>query len=175
MAHLTLILFSGLPGCGKTTLARRVARQLEIPLFAKDRLQSRLRALGLAGRATADGYHLLLDLAEEQLSLGVGVVLDGVFPMAGFRARAQEIAARHQALFRPIYCFCSDREAWKLRMQARVQYVPDWTPVGWDEVKRLEAGFEDWASGTALYLDACCAVEDNFSAVVQWVRMGHPG
>jgi len=31
----TLILFSGLQGCGKSTLARLLARRLEIPLFIR--------------------------------------------------------------------------------------------------------------------------------------------
>lgn len=85
---------SGLPGCGKSTLAREIARRLGIPLFAKDRFQSLLCRNGLAGRGTADGYHLLLDMADEQLSLGVSVVLDAVFPQQGFRQAAAEIAAR---------------------------------------------------------------------------------
>lgn len=60
----TLLLMSGLPGCGKTTLGREVARRLGVPIFAKDRFQSLLRWNGLAGRATADGYYLLLDMSH---------------------------------------------------------------------------------------------------------------
>jgi predicted kinase len=49
------VIFSGLPGTGKTALARQVAGELGIPLFAKDRIQSTLRVRSLAKRETVDG------------------------------------------------------------------------------------------------------------------------
>jgi predicted kinase len=170
MIPRSLILFSGLPGTGKTTLARQTASYFGVPLFAKDRLQSRLRRQGLAERSTPDGYALILDLADEQLGLGLSTILDAVFPMEGFRRHAAAIARRHQAAFRPVYCFCSDRANWQGRMQSRQQYVPDWTPVGWEEVERLEATFQPWATGSALFLDAADDPESNFQAIVQWIR-----
>jgi tRNA uridine 5-carbamoylmethylation protein Kti12 len=39
MSSLVLVLFSGLPGAGKTALSRGVVRYLRIPLLAKNRTQ----------------------------------------------------------------------------------------------------------------------------------------
>ena len=100
MNHPTLILFSGLPGCGKTTLARRLARTLRIPLFSKDRLQSALRSQRLAPRSSADGYYLMFDMAREQLPLGISVIFDAVFPRGEFRGMAKEIAETAGATIR---------------------------------------------------------------------------
>ena len=166
----TLILFSGLPGCGKTTLARQLASHLNIPLFAKDRFQSLLRQQGLAERATTDGYHLMLDMADEQLSLGVSVILDAVFPLPEFREHAAEIARRHAVRFRPIYCYCSDEVAWRERLIGRRHvYVPHWTPVGWEEVERIRAFFVPWSPKEALFVDAMDGVEENLAKALMWV------
>ncbi|MBL8118000.1 MAG: AAA family ATPase, partial [Anaerolineae bacterium] len=50
----TLILFAGMPGSGKTTLARIIARRMNIPVFAKDRVQRVLRDHNLAAANTGD-------------------------------------------------------------------------------------------------------------------------
>lgn len=164
-----LILFSGLPGAGKTSLAQALAKRLKYPLFAKDRLQSQLRALGLTGRVGKEGYELILDLAEQQLALGVGAILDGVFPLEGYRKDAATIAETHGAEFRVIYCFCSDEQLWQERMQNRRQYVPHWSPVGWDEVLKIRAYFAPWDNDKALFLDAINDFEDNLQQALKWV------
>ena len=172
MNSTALVLFSGLPGTGKTALAHRVARHLHIPLFAKDRIQSALRVRGLADSKTPDGYHLMLDLADEQLGLGVSVVLDAVFPMEEFRLAARDIAYRHSATFRPIHCYCSELSVWRDRMQGREQYVPNWTPVGWEAVERLQAMYEPWNPETTLFVDSLNNFEDNLILVIDWIRIG---
>lgn len=171
MNSTVLAIFSGLPGTGKTALARKVARALHIPLFAKDRIQSVLRIRGLVGEGTPDGYHIMLDLADEQLSLGVSVVLDAVFPMKGFRSAARDIAHRNSASFRPIYCYSSDRSVWRDRMKGREQYVPNWTPVGWEAVERLQAVYEPWNLETTLFVDSLNPLEDNLVLVMDWIHM----
>jgi predicted kinase len=140
----TLIVMSGLPGCGKTRLARHIAQTLHIPLLSKDRVNRLLRDSGVPDALTVGGYQVILDLADEQLALGLSVILDAAFPRSGFRAIAAQMAARHGARFRPIYCFCSDEAVWKARVENREQYVPGWEHPNWQEVERLRSIFETW-------------------------------
>jgi predicted kinase len=165
-----LVLISGLPGTGKTVLARKISKRLQIPLFSKDRLQSVLREHDLADRSTADGYFLILDLADEQLDLGVSAVLDGVFPMGGFRSAAREIAERNNTKFLPIFCYCSDVSIWNDRMKDREQYVPNWTPVDWSKVERIQSIYEPWDPLTTLFVDAVEGLDKNLEQVLSWIR-----
>jgi predicted kinase len=164
----TLILFSGLPGCGKTSLARQVARHLSISLLTKDRVQQFLRSRGMG--TPADGYYFLFDQSDEQLALGVSVILDAVFPQAGFRAQAREVAEKRGAPWKPIYCLCSDEALWRERMSSRVQYVPGWTPVGWEEVERLRGDFLPWCVDEALIVDSVQPMEANLARVLDYLR-----
>ena len=71
---MKLIVFSGLPGTGKSTLAEIVGKQLHIPVFAKDWLEATSLGNGLQPTLNEKslgyvGYELLTVLAERQLML----------------------------------------------------------------------------------------------------------
>ncbi len=102
----TLIIFSGLPGTGKSTLAHLAVQKLQLPLLKIDDIVSFIPA-HMSRHANPywdDMIEILLNLAESQLALELSVMVDSVF-MGRDRYQAYEIAQRNRAIFRPIYTY----------------------------------------------------------------------
>lgn len=99
---MKLIIFSGLPGTGKSTLAEELGKHFTIPVFAKDWLEATLlrselmpsnpeKPLGSAG------YQLLTTLAERQLMLGQSIILDSVASTGTIRSTWKRLSDLYQA------------------------------------------------------------------------------
>jgi predicted kinase len=163
----TLTIFSGLPGTGKSTLADRLARALRWPV---------LRIDDVAGEVPADADYrfwdekilVLLAIVEEQLKLGVSVIADSVF-MGADRVQAQEIARRHEANFRPIYCFVSEERIWEGRVNERLGADQGSGVADWQQIQHQRQWFTPWQRGTGLFVDAVQPVDRNFASVLEFV------
>ncbi|HVO45134.1 MAG TPA: AAA family ATPase [Steroidobacteraceae bacterium] len=84
MSHSRLILVTGLPGTGKSTLARALSRSLRLPLLAKDSIKEPLMRV-LASRVVPSrqlsdaAFAILFACVQDCLASGAGVVLEGNF------------------------------------------------------------------------------------------------
>ncbi len=94
-----LVIVSGAPASGKTTLARRLAAALSLPLLTKDDIKEALfDVLGPAdieqsrqlGRAS---YRVLYVIAARLLESGVGALLESNFERGGSEAHLRPLAS----------------------------------------------------------------------------------
>jgi predicted kinase len=161
-----LVLFSGPPGAGKSTLSYALARRTGWAIIAKDAIDGTCERLDLADWSPIAAYQIMLDLADLNLSHGVSVILDAVFPKSGFRRQAIDSATRRQAQFHAIVCHCSDLQVWQRRVRKRPEMVPGWTPADWDEAQRVAAYFDAW-TGPHLLLDAASPLEHNLTVLLR--------
>jgi predicted kinase len=168
-----VIIFTGLPGTGKSTLAENVARTIGAPAFAGDWLMGGLKpahaALGQLDRAQylAAWFGLLRTLVTRQLMLGQSAVVDDVVSDAQFvlwRAVADQFTARLYV----IECVCSDEAVHRARIEGRVRGIPGWHEVGWDHVQRMRAETTP-PTVDRLTVDAIERVQDNFSRVLEYI------
>ncbi|HLY86011.1 MAG TPA: ATP-binding protein [Gaiellaceae bacterium] len=96
-----LVVVTGPPAAGKTTVARELAGRLCVPLIAKDTIKEALfDALGTgdlawSARLGAATFHVLGALAEESVGAGASLVLEGNFVRGGeLEARLAALPAR---------------------------------------------------------------------------------
>jgi predicted kinase len=163
---MQLIIFTGLPGTGKSTLASAIAQRLKIPLFARDRLEHTLRLSGIEYPASAyTAYDLMTTLAREQLNTGQSAMLDSVASPPKLRETWLALAQDYHADVRVIRCICSDEAVHRQRIAAR----DHWQPFTWEDVEKSKRSYVAWEI-EALTLDAVRPAEENIAAAVAYIN-----
>jgi len=162
---MKLVVFSGLPGTGKSTLAEVIGKQFGIPVFAKDWLEAVLLQNGLQptqdGKALGYvGYELLTSLAERQLMLGQSAILDSVASIQKIRDAWKSLAGKYLAEWRVIECLCSDETIHRERLLTRERDIPGWHELEWSEVERVKEYYVSWQE-EHLVLDMVQPFEEN--------------
>jgi hypothetical protein len=90
-----LIVFSGLPGTGKTTIASQLASRTTAVYLRIDTIEQAIRSSGaLAHDVGRSGYRVANELALSNLRFGSTVIVDGVNPVTESRQAWREIASR---------------------------------------------------------------------------------
>lgn len=162
-----LVIFSGLPGTGKSTLATRLARELRRPLLSIDDVIGEVPED--AGISFWDSrVAILLDLVNTQLELGLYVIADSVF-MNMDRHHAQALARKHNARFLPIYVFISDVTVWKQRVEARLEKLKHPDIATWERIMHQRQRFREWEPDTALFIDNLDSADQNYQKILDFV------
>ncbi len=167
----TLVIFSGLPGTGKTALANLAASTLKMPLLRIDDIVASIpNAMRIhANPFWDDMIGILLSLVGAQLELGISVMVDSVF-MGADRMQAHELAIRNEAAFRPIHTYVSDEAIWRERVTCRAEASPPEDNVAtWETIQEQRKAFWPWKEGSALFVDAIYPVESNLERVVEYI------
>ena len=155
-----LIVFGGLSGTGKTTLAKAIAEELAATYLRVDVIEQALRASGsLAGGVGAGGYVVAYALAESNLRLGGIVVADSVNPLAITGNAWRQVAANALSRIVEVEIICSDQVEHKRRVETRVCDIGG-LPLTWKQV--IERDYEAW-NEPRIVIDTA-----NYSVVPHW-------
>jgi len=136
-----LIIVCGLPGTGKTTLAKRIADETKSFLLNTDIIRKKvIYDPDYTEREKEMIYNLLFEMAEKFLLTGKNVVLDGTFYKKELRERAKEIAKKTKNKFRIIEVVCSEEIVRKGMKEREMKKTP--SDADFEIYKRIKEKFE---------------------------------
>lgn len=148
-----LVVFGGLPGTGKTTLATSLARALRASYVRVDAIEVGLIAAGLvpdqAGIGPA-GYVVANRVAESCLRAGLDVVVDAVNPVELARQGWRDLSTRMAVKLSFIEVVCSDPRRHRRQVEQRRSDLAGWDVPDWLAV--VGRDYEPW-QGDRLVID----------------------
>lgn len=140
-----LIIFGGLPGTGKTTISKRIAKQLNAVYLRIDTVEQVLKKLsGSEHMVGPEGYMVCYALALDNLKLGLSVIADSVNPIAVTRNDWQKVAMDASKPFIEIELVCSNVKEHQHRIETRKTDISGHKLPTWVDV--LNRDYEPWQS-----------------------------
>jgi len=136
-----LYIFSGLPGVGKSALAKNVARLLNAVYVRIDTIEQGLRDLCNLN-VQGEGYRLAYRIARDNLKLGNSVVSDQCNPINLTRKEWNDVAIKSGCKFVNIEIVCSDETEHRRRIESRESEIENMTLPKWDDV--IERRYDLW-------------------------------
>lgn len=129
------IIFAGLPGSGKSTIARALAKELGAVYLRIDTIEQAIRCAENRDKETGPtGYIVAYELARDNLKLGLNVIADSVNPLLLTREAYREVALSTGSKFLDVEVICSDLNTHRTRVENRISDIeglklPDWNAV----------------------------------------------
>jgi aminoglycoside phosphotransferase family enzyme/predicted kinase len=176
----TVIVIAGLPGTGKTSIARAIAGELGLRVVSSDAVRKSLFEIrdkyefgaGPYGSdASVITYRTMIERGREFLRIDDGVVLDATFRSAADRALARTMAEAACASFRIIECKLSS-EAVRERLKRREERREGLSDANWEiylsqssEYDAIDPGYR-----SHLELDTSRDLAVNAHIAANWLR-----
>lgn len=164
-----LIVFSGLPGTGKSTLARQLAQHWPAAYLRVDSVEAALMNVGHIG-LTVEGYAVEYAIADDNLSLGLSVVADCVNPTSETRDSWIDVAQRTHSDLINLEVICSDDIEHRRRIETRWKeqhnHAGRWSPPTWHEIETYRQAYEPWGPSTLVVDTAKGTPHDIFTVLL---------
>lgn len=162
----------GYPGTGKSTIARAIATALHAPLIDRDII--RQMAVDMFGDVPMVGrfsYELMFALAEEQMRLGLSLVVDSPLTYYSTYEQSRELAQKYGIPLLVVHCQCPP-EVQKHRLEGRKGKVFEFQITTWEEWLQWKPRFEDFDDHGCV-IDTSNPLDDSLSTVMHTIYTLH--
>ncbi len=149
-----LLIFSGLPGSGKSTIAKLLAKKIHAVYIRIDTIENALKDICKMQRVEGEGYRLAYRIAKDNLKAGNIVIADSVNPIELSRNGWINTAKETNSESVNIEVICSDKIVHKARVEDRLhnnQEIPGHKWPSWEQVTNKE--YEPWDKSLDLTVD----------------------
>lgn len=165
----TLYIFAGLPGAGKSTLAKMLASCTGATYLRIDTVEQGLRDL-CGCNVQGEGYRLSYRLADDNLRLGTSVVADSCNPWELTRREWRAVAIAAGAEYVDIEVVCHDKQEHRRRVEGRSSEIANLRLPTWQDV--LDRRYEPWSRSRVVLDTAGGGPDDAFRRLVQALGLG---
>ena len=145
-----LYIFSGLPGVGKSELAKLLAISTGSTYLRIDSLEQALRDEGVTD-VNGKGYSIAYRIAFDNLKLGMSVVADCVNPITLTRETWHKVSRDANVPFYDIEVICSDQIEHKLRIETRKSEILGLELPSWQDVRNRR--YQQWPDYEHIIVD----------------------
>lgn len=144
MTSPTLIVLGGLPGVGKTSIARELVKHEPSVYLRVDIIEQSLKTVAALGDVGPAGYVVAYEVARSNLALGMTVVADCVNPLSVTRKAWRAVATNGSFELLEVEIVCSNLAEHRNRVNGRSTDIPDFILPTWDDVMQNE--YETWVT-----------------------------
>jgi len=165
-----LVVMSGLPGAGKSSIADGIGRELGAAVLSVDPIEAAIWRCGIppSFQTGVAAYEVAAVLAEHQLSLGLSVITDSVSSLEVGREMWRRAASRTGSDLRVIEVICRDQEVHRRRLEGRKRAIAGYPEPSWDDVQRRRAEWEPW-NEDRLVVDSTQGLDENVAAALDFL------
>lgn len=164
-----LLVVSGLPGTGKSTIAKAFAARHAAVYVRVDEIENAVRRASPEYKIGPMGYVIAFAIARSNLALGNLVIADSVNPVPESRQGWHAVAQETNSIAFDIEVVCSDREEHRRRVEKRPADIVGHQHPTWKRVETMD--YAPWAT-ERLIIDTATSDPDAAVAEIS-ARLGH--
>lgn len=167
-----LVVVSGLPGVGKTSIAEIVAARTRSVRLSIDAVEESILACGLPSgwQVGVAAYEAARAMAEQNLRLGHDVVVDAVNDSEPARQTWRTAASQTGAHLEFVYLVISDVQEHERRLSGRDRGLAYVGEPSWSDVQRRRIDYAAWSDEVSEFDTAARAADEVADVLIARLR-----